>query len=171
MNTTDPLREAVSALLEALENAGANPAHHRLTMQRHRQEWPTLWAAIYQVLGAAHLPNERPCGATDGGSTAFVCNLPAGHEGNHKDSHSTGAGSVSWPNRTDADWEALVLEQQQRAERAEGRADQAEAVVARMRAALGTIYIRANAAHWREGQEMRTLADIFYISRGAMNDH
>lgn len=66
---------------------------------------------------------------------------------------------------------ALVLEQQQRAERAEGRADQAEAVVARMRAALGTIYTRADAAHWREGQEMRTLADIFYISRGAMSDH
>lgn len=81
MDTTDPLREAVSGLREALD----------------------------KVLAA--LPT-RLCGAVNGwvAEPAFICNLPAGHTGNHKDTHPTSGGSVSWPNRTAAERYAEVVE-------------------------------------------------------------
>jgi len=104
MTTTDPLQEAVNGLREALENAGANPVHHRLTMQRHRQEWPTLWAAIDKVLGAATKPRPWLCGATlHIGDAPFVCNRPAWHGGNHSDQYPGGYSFYDWPNHTDAD--------------------------------------------------------------------
>jgi hypothetical protein len=40
----------VEKLRRAIEEEGPQPAHHRETMARHRREWPTLWAAIDDLL-------------------------------------------------------------------------------------------------------------------------
>ncbi len=45
----DPLEQ----LREAIENEGPKPRYHREVMERHRREWPTLWAAIDRLLGEA----------------------------------------------------------------------------------------------------------------------
>lgn len=53
--TADRLRQAV-------EDEGPNPRYHREVMERHREEWPALWAAIDEILemGRVRLVPEAP---------------------------------------------------------------------------------------------------------------
>ena len=41
---------AVEAVLKAIRNPGSHPAHHAKVMRAHREEWPTLWAALDELL-------------------------------------------------------------------------------------------------------------------------
>ena len=41
---------AVDQLRAAIADAGPAPAVHWATFRKHREEWPTLWAAIDAVL-------------------------------------------------------------------------------------------------------------------------
>lgn len=36
----------LSKIVNAIEDEGPQPNHHRFTMSRHRVEWPTLWKAL-----------------------------------------------------------------------------------------------------------------------------
>lgn len=38
--------DAVGQLVAAVKIEGSHPAYHQAVMGRHRKEWPTLWAAI-----------------------------------------------------------------------------------------------------------------------------
>lgn len=40
----------VQRILEAIINPGRNPALHYRMMERHRKEWPTLWAALDELV-------------------------------------------------------------------------------------------------------------------------
>ena len=42
--------EAIRRLKKAIENEGSNAAYHRLVAETHRKQWPTLWAAIDELL-------------------------------------------------------------------------------------------------------------------------
>ena len=42
--------EAVQKVKRAILNEGRMPAHHRKVMQQHRKEWPTLWAALDELM-------------------------------------------------------------------------------------------------------------------------
>lgn len=48
----DPLLRAIEKLADAVQNEGSHPAYHRQVMVKHRNEWPTLWRAIQEVLDA-----------------------------------------------------------------------------------------------------------------------
>lgn len=41
---------AISQLRRAIKDAGPQPRFHEKIMSRHRKEWPTLWAAIDNIL-------------------------------------------------------------------------------------------------------------------------
>lgn len=43
---TDPIAD----LIRAVGDEGPEPSLHRATMDRHRREWPTLWAALDRVV-------------------------------------------------------------------------------------------------------------------------
>lgn len=48
-------REALEAawrVVAAVELAGPHPEYHATVVARHRQEWPTLWQAIDELIGA-----------------------------------------------------------------------------------------------------------------------
>ena len=45
-----PHMTPVEQLRQAVRDVGRSPSHHRLTMIRHRREWPTLWAAIERIM-------------------------------------------------------------------------------------------------------------------------
>lgn len=40
------LAQALDALDRAITEAGPQPVWHERMMERHRREWPTLWAAL-----------------------------------------------------------------------------------------------------------------------------
>lgn len=44
--------EAVQAIIDAIRNEGPVPAWHRRVMNRHRADWPTLWAALDNLMDA-----------------------------------------------------------------------------------------------------------------------
>lgn len=46
------LQEATDQLIEALNNEGPVPSHHRWMLNKHRQEWPRLWRAIDLIVEA-----------------------------------------------------------------------------------------------------------------------
>ncbi len=35
-----------TAVQEAITNEGPHPSFHRKVMRKHKEEWPTLWAAL-----------------------------------------------------------------------------------------------------------------------------
>ncbi len=35
-----------AAVQEAISNEGSHPRYHQIVLDRHRREWPTLWAAL-----------------------------------------------------------------------------------------------------------------------------
>ena len=35
-----------AAVREAITNEGSHPSFHRKVMRKHKEEWPTLWAAL-----------------------------------------------------------------------------------------------------------------------------
>lgn len=43
--------DAIDEVRQAVRVEGSHPDHHRQVMRRHRQEWPTLWAAIDALIG------------------------------------------------------------------------------------------------------------------------
>lgn len=49
---TDPARmaEAVDRIRRAIDDEGPDPVRHRRIMAKHRREWPTLWAALDELL-------------------------------------------------------------------------------------------------------------------------
>jgi len=47
----DAHRRAVEGVRRAIVIAGPQPSFHDFVMARHRREWPTLWAAIDELLG------------------------------------------------------------------------------------------------------------------------
>ena len=49
----NPVFRGLAKLRAAIEDEGPNPEHHRDVMKLHRQQWPTLWAAIDELLGLA----------------------------------------------------------------------------------------------------------------------
>lgn len=46
------LREVIAKLRSAVLDTGPHPEHHAQVMQRHEREWPTLWAAIKDLIEA-----------------------------------------------------------------------------------------------------------------------
>lgn len=42
-------------LLKAIQDEGSHPIAHREIMRRHRQEWPTLWILIDDLLHAKNM--------------------------------------------------------------------------------------------------------------------
>ena len=48
------LRAVLEQLRKAIANKGPSPTHHQAVMKRHRQEWPTLWQAIDNLIGEHH---------------------------------------------------------------------------------------------------------------------
>jgi len=40
------LKDAVSVVIETIENEGKNPDYHRHCLAEHRATWPLLWRAI-----------------------------------------------------------------------------------------------------------------------------
>lgn len=50
-------RAAYDALAAAVRDEGRAPEFHRRVVNRHRREWPALWAAIDQVLAAGPPPS------------------------------------------------------------------------------------------------------------------
>lgn len=42
--------EAATKVARAIRNEGPQPEWHRGVMERHRQEWPTLWKALDDLL-------------------------------------------------------------------------------------------------------------------------
>lgn len=44
--------QAAYKIRAALEDYGPYPAQHVSVMRRHRQEWPTLWVAIEELVRA-----------------------------------------------------------------------------------------------------------------------
>lgn len=55
-----PLEHAVEQLRAAILNPGPVPRHHYAVLNRHRQEWPTLWRAIDALLKEGGTPQRRP---------------------------------------------------------------------------------------------------------------
>lgn len=51
------LDHVAEAIVRALTDAGGNPAYHYATMDRHRQEWPTLWVSLDHLVRTM---DERP---------------------------------------------------------------------------------------------------------------
>ena len=45
-------QEAIEAIRAAITDAGPHPEYHYTLMERHRAEWPTLWAALDALLAA-----------------------------------------------------------------------------------------------------------------------
>lgn len=43
---------AVHLVVDAIKNEGRNAAHHRKVMNEHRNQWPTLWKALDQLVMA-----------------------------------------------------------------------------------------------------------------------
>ncbi len=48
----DELGRALHRLSQAVLDHGPSPTHHYQVMERHRAEWPSLWAAIDDVVAA-----------------------------------------------------------------------------------------------------------------------
>lgn len=42
--------DAIDAVRTAIRDEGPRPKWHRAMMERHRREWPTLWAALDALL-------------------------------------------------------------------------------------------------------------------------
>lgn len=49
-------QQAVDSIRSAIADPGPRPDIHRLIITRHRREWPTLWAAIDELMAATKLP-------------------------------------------------------------------------------------------------------------------
>lgn len=43
-------RKGIDAIREAIFNEGTHPGWHRMILEKHREEWPTLWDAIETLL-------------------------------------------------------------------------------------------------------------------------
>lgn len=44
--------KAIAAVVRAIRDPGPVPSYHYEVMRRHRQEWPSLWAALDALLRA-----------------------------------------------------------------------------------------------------------------------
>lgn len=44
------MSKGTEALVRAIQNPGPSPYWHRQVLHKHRREWPTLWAAIDEIL-------------------------------------------------------------------------------------------------------------------------
>lgn len=48
------VKAAIGAIEAAIYDEGPAPSVHRSIMHRHREEWPTLWAALDLLLEATN---------------------------------------------------------------------------------------------------------------------
>lgn len=47
------LEDAAAQVRQAIKDEGVNPRYHRDTMHRHRDEWPSLWSALDELVKVA----------------------------------------------------------------------------------------------------------------------
>lgn len=52
------LEKATTELVKAIRDKGAVPQYHNHVMRKHRDEWPTLWQAIDNIV-KAHNTREK----------------------------------------------------------------------------------------------------------------
>lgn len=50
----DTMLAALQRLEDAIVNEGPHPEYHHQVLDRHRAEWPTLWAAIDHARHVLH---------------------------------------------------------------------------------------------------------------------
>lgn len=58
----ETLRTAIRGVAQAIRDEGPAPRVHRSTLMRHREEWPTLWDALGELLrtfDASQTPNHE----------------------------------------------------------------------------------------------------------------
>lgn len=48
----EKIEKGLTDLLAAIQDSGSHPVAHREIVRRHREEWPTLWRAIDDLLNA-----------------------------------------------------------------------------------------------------------------------
>lgn len=54
------MSEAVAGVIEAIFNQGPRPDLHCQILDRHRREWPSLWAALDRLVEEAGHPERIP---------------------------------------------------------------------------------------------------------------